>query len=65
VLHEFTKVMPTDLKRVLRERMEHEEEQEAEVHDWRTVKGNGDEASNGDGSATEQEEGEKAEGKGK
>jgi glutamate synthase (NADPH/NADH) large chain len=30
---EFTKVMPTDLKRVLAERQAHEEEQDAPVHD--------------------------------
>jgi glutamate synthase (NADPH/NADH) large chain len=54
--NEFTKVMPTDLKRVLRERMEHEEEEDAEVHDWRTVKGNGHENGNGDGSPAKAED---------
>jgi glutamate synthase (NADPH/NADH) large chain len=34
-LGEFVKVMPIDLKRVLAERITHDDEAEAEVHDWR------------------------------
>ena len=41
VLREFKKVMPTDLKRVLAERQEHEEEQEAAVHDGNPTNGDG------------------------
>jgi len=38
VLDQFVKVMPIDYKRVLEERMAHEEEEEAQVHTWRSAR---------------------------